>query len=119
MARPKKTATEKRSVAFTIKLTEDERNQLAKAGAVTGMSARIFARVKLMTGRFPQAIMPRVDLDTYLELKKIGVNLNQLTKRANAGFLPPGLIKVLEHLGQQQQAIIQLLMNHDSQSKDR
>jgi hypothetical protein len=109
MARPKKIATEKRSVAFTIKLTEDERNQLVKAAAVTGMSARIFARVKL----------PRVDLDTYLELKKIGVNLNQLTKRANAGFLPPGLIRVLEHLGKQQQEIIQLLMNHDSQSKDR
>ncbi|UEG55334.1 MobC family plasmid mobilization relaxosome protein [Mucilaginibacter daejeonensis] len=53
-------------------------------------------------------------MDTYRELKKIGVNLNQLTKRANAGILPPGLILALEHLGAQQQLIIQILLNDDN-----
>ncbi|MDT3403756.1 MobC family plasmid mobilization relaxosome protein [Mucilaginibacter terrae] len=119
MARPLKDSEEKRSVVFPIRLTKDENKRLIKLAGICGKQPSILVREKVFSGRFPEPRKARLEIDTYRELKKIGVNLNQLTKRANSGFLPPGLIMVLEHLARQQQEIIKILLNHDSQSKDR
>jgi hypothetical protein len=76
-------------------------------------------RSKLFKGHFPNTRLPKIDADTYVELKKIGVNLNQLTRHANSGKLPVGIDKTLAALWRQEEKILRLLLKNDSGSKDR
>jgi len=118
MARPKLSEDKKLSRRFIFRLTEDELKLLRGLAAASGRKPAIVVREKLFTGKYPQPKMPRIDLQTYLELKKIGVNLNQMAKKANSNMLPYGIGQQLKQLLDQQQTIIKLLSN-DSQSEDR
>ena len=118
MARPKVHEESRRAINFTIRLTADEQKRLDKAAEICGKTPAVIVRAKLFKGKFPEAKIARVDLDTYRELKKIGVNINQLTKKANSNILPYGLVPGLIKLQRQQEKLINLLL-HDSQSKDR
>eukprot|EP01037_Dinobryon_pediforme_P007471 gene7471-7535_t len=75
---------------------------------------------KLFKGKFPEARIPKVDLDTYVELKKIGVNINQQTKQLNAASQKIGKsflgalnynIKKLYHPDQKKRAELSLKPN--------
>jgi hypothetical protein len=43
-------------------------------------------RLKLFKGKFPEPKTAKLDLHIFLELRKIGVNLNQLTKKGQFRF---------------------------------
>jgi hypothetical protein len=118
MARPRLNEDKKLSKRFIFRLTENELKLLHGVAAMSGKKPAIVVREKLFTGKYPQPKMPRIDLQTYLELKKIGVNLNQMAKKANSNMLPYGTGKQLKELLDQQQTLINLLLN-DSQSEDR
>lgn len=118
MARPRLSEDKKLSKRFIFRLTEDELKLLRSLAATSGKKPAIVVREKLFTGKYPQPKMPRVDLQTYIELKKIGVNLNQMAKKANANILPYGISQQLKQLLAQQQIIINLLLN-DSGSESR
>jgi hypothetical protein len=118
MARPKLSQDKKLSRRFIFRLTEDELNLLRSIATTAGKKPAIIVRAKLFTGKYPQSKIPRVHLQTYLELKKIGVNLNQMAKKANINVLPYGIGHQLKQLLNQQQTIINLLMD-DSESEDR
>jgi hypothetical protein len=118
MGRPKMEREKKLSQRFIFRLTEDELNRLNKAAEVCGKAPGTIVRAKLFKGKFPEPKTAKLDLNTFLELRKIGVNLNQLTKKVNSGFLAVGLASVLMKLRQQQEAIIKNLI-HDSQSENR
>ncbi|GAA4907566.1 MobC family plasmid mobilization relaxosome protein [Mucilaginibacter defluvii] len=111
MARPKVSKEEKRSVIFTIRLTLEEQRKLNELGAMFGISPRLLAREKIFRGSYPKQKMPRIDVDVYTELKKIGININQLARHVNSGKVPYGLRKVLLELSEQQQLIIKLLLD--------
>ncbi|HEY8781190.1 MAG TPA: plasmid mobilization relaxosome protein MobC [Mucilaginibacter sp.] len=119
MGRPRISKEAVRSVNFTIRLTETEQRTLEKVANTCGLSPSALVREKVLKGRFPEPRPGRIDLDTYLELKKIGVNLNQLTRLANAGRMNQKLVELLVNLWKQQQQIISLLLNHDSHSENR
>jgi len=57
-------------------------------------------------------------MQTVVELKRIGVNLNQMAKKANVNILPNGMKEQLTELHAQQKTIINLFLN-DSQPEDR
>ncbi|WP_158991115.1 plasmid mobilization relaxosome protein MobC [Mucilaginibacter sp. L196] len=118
MGRPKMERDKKLSRRFIFRLTEDELNRLNKAAEACGKAPGTIVRVKLFRGRFPEPKTAKLDLHTFLELRKIGVNLNQLTKKVNSGFLATGLLPILMKLKQQQEIIINQLI-HDSQSENR
>lgn len=59
----------------------------------------------------------RLDVATYLELKKIGVNVNQLAKHVNATKVLSGTPLLLELLAQQDK-IIKILIS-DSGTENR
>jgi hypothetical protein len=81
MARPKVPSTELRSVNFTIRITKSEQQQLVRLGEICGKAPRTLAREKIFKGRFPHAKMAKLDLNYYLELKKIGVNRFDINKK--------------------------------------
>lgn len=119
MGRPRSDKEKLRDINFTLRLTAGEMKNIDEAVATCGKAAGELIRCKLFTGKFPDAKTARLELKTYLELKKIGVNLNQLTKLAHAGRIDMNLIKILMQLLRQQEIIIAQILYHDSQSKDR
>jgi hypothetical protein len=118
MARPKVPSAQKRTVKFTLQLTSAEKQQLTELAQHCGKAPATLAREKIFTGRFPQPRAARTDLKMYTELRKIGVNLNQLTWGANAGFKSPWLMPTLQRLEEQQDIIIAALV-YDRQPADR
>ena len=118
MARPVVPAADKRSVKFTLQLTQPEKEQLIKLAETCGKAPAVLAREKIFRGRFPEPKTPKIELYTYTELKRIGVNLNQLTRRANAGIISTALLTTLFKLEQKLDALTAKLI-YDSQSKDR
>ena len=118
MARPRVDKEKKLSRRFIFRLTEDELARIITAAQTCGLPAGTLVRVKLFKGKFPQARTPRLDVQVYTELKRSGVNLNQLTRKVNSGQLPMELLSVLFKLQRQQETIIAIL-TYDSQPKDR
>lgn len=118
MSRPKLAAEHRRSVNFTVLLTEAELKKLESLAKLCGKAPGILLRNKVFKGKFPEPKLAKLDLDSYLELKKIGVNLNQLAKKANAGVLPVGMLGLIMKLLKQQETIIKLLL-YDRQSENR
>jgi hypothetical protein len=119
MGRPKVNEESRRAINFTIRLTTDEQKRLEKAAEICGKTPAVVVRAKLFKGKFPAAKIPRIELNTYLELKKIGTNLNQLTRLANAGKISKFFNQVLMQLMKQQQTIIDQIIHHDSDSENR
>lgn len=119
MGRPKLDHNARRSVNLIVRLTNAEKTQIEKAAATCGVSPGVMVREKLFKGKFPQARIARIELDTFLELKKIGVNLNQLTRLAHAGRINSTFGYTLNQLLKQQQLIITQLLRYDSHSENR
>ncbi len=118
MGRPRKEREQKRILRINLRFTGEEYKLLEDVSISCGLPVYILIREKLLNGRFPKPKAAKVDLAVYLELKKIGVNVNQLARHANAGKFPFGILTVLNKLMEQQQFIIKLLL-HDSSSENR
>jgi hypothetical protein len=118
MARPKLTTDIKLSKRLIFRLSEAELSTLSAIAKDSGLPLGVMIRRKLFSGKFPNPIMPRIELAVYMELKKSGVNLNQLTKKVNSGKLPLALYVELVKLQKQQQTIIELLL-YDRHSENR
>ena len=118
MARPKLSTDNRRSINFTVRLTGDELNRLVRLADQYGKAPGTLMRYKFFNSKFPEPKMAKLDLDTYLELKRIGVNLNQLARKANAGVLPTGMLGIITKLLKQQETLIKLLL-HDRQPENR
>jgi hypothetical protein len=118
MGRPQKVSEEKRSEKITFRLTRVEKNDLKNAAGVCGVSTGNLIREKLLKGKFPKARMPKTDVAVYAELKKIGTNVNMLSKLVNAGKVPISMLTILEKLKAQQDKIIRILID-DSHSENR
>jgi hypothetical protein len=118
MARPRKADNAKKTYRLIIRLNADERKTVETVAKIKGLKAYAYGRLKLLDGRVQKTIIAEIDHAVYLELKKIGVNLNQLTRIANSGRLPFGIRELLLKLAEQQQLIIKILLR-DRDSEDR
>lgn len=119
MARPKVSPSEKRSLKITFRVTEKQRQRLLILAEACGTTPGDLVRTKIFKGHFPATPLAKIDEDTYIELKKIGVNLNQLTRHANSGKFPFGIDKTLAALLRQEEKILRLLLADDSRSENR
>jgi hypothetical protein len=115
MARPRKDKEHKLSKVVVIRLSETELKQLQIYSESCGQPVGTLVRVKLFTGRFPDPLMPKTDHLLYVELNRIGNNINQLARRANSGFMyrqhTQSLIQALDKLTIQQECIVSQLLN--------
>lgn len=85
MARPTKEKKDQRYIRFTIRLTEVESTHLQKLSAYAGLQASEVIREAVFRNRILQAKVPVLDQQTYVELKRIGNNINQIAKHLNSG----------------------------------
>lgn len=94
MARPKKDPTARRSAQVNLRLSPVELHTLNQKAEAAGMNLTAFARAAALSRKLPTAQGPAVDFETRAELRRIGVNLNQIAKALNArrAALPASLV---------------------------
>jgi hypothetical protein len=112
MGRPKKDTDQKLAKVIVIRVTDAELKKLEQLSIMCGQYLAVLIRKKLFTGNYPKPITPKITVQLYAELNRIGVNLNQLTRHVNSGMLPLGLRQLLEELSKHEQIIIDHLL-HD------
>ncbi|OZC01126.1 plasmid mobilization protein [Rubricoccus marinus] len=77
--RPKKAEATGRTSRVHVLLTAAEKARVRREASAGGLSISEYAR-RRMLGR---SVVPRVDADAERQLRRIGVNLNQLARVAN------------------------------------
>jgi hypothetical protein len=115
MARPKANDSDKRLVQVNIRLTTDENSKVNQFASASGLSPANWIRARIFTGKFPTPKLSPLDASIYRELKRIGINLNQVTHKINAGECPKEYLPQLLELTRLLNKIINLLI-HDRQS---
>ena len=92
---------QQRSKRIIIRLTQKERELAEVKAQKTGLSLSELFRASTLKQRLPRKVT-HIAADTYRELAKISINLNQLTLAANAAIklrqTPPANPKLLETL---------------------
>jgi hypothetical protein len=88
MARPRINDSDKRVVQVNIRLTKEEIKKVNQYASTSGMSPANWIRYKVFVGKFPPVKLSPIDTALYQELKRIGVNLNQVTHKINQGDFP-------------------------------
>lgn len=84
MARPKKKDRERREKTIRARVTDAEKNYCIEQADLAGLDETEYVRRRVLGHKI---ILPpsKADAVLLMELNRIGVNLNQLTKQANAG----------------------------------
>lgn len=118
MGRPTIDDSKKRTGQVNIRLTSAE-IQIVKARAETsGLSPANWIRYKIFTGKFPPMKFSPLEVAFYQELRRMGVNLNQIAKQLNQQKSPSDTIQVLSSLQLLLNKILKLLL-HDRQHDKR
>lgn len=95
MGRPKKQPADRRTISLSCRLTEAERLVIEQAATRAGMSASDYVRKQLLSGKVIVRETRRLDHAAFDQLRRIGVNLNQLTRIANrTGKIPYEIAKL-------------------------
>lgn len=95
MARPKKQPAERRTVSLSCRVTPLERLRIDAAAAQAGLSPSEYIRRQALTGRVSVQEKRTLDPAVFNQIRRIGVNLNQLTRLAHKeGKVPPELRRV-------------------------
>lgn len=91
----------KRGIVTTLRLTADERVQIDRKANEAGMLLSDYMRQQSLRGQIVRYEMQQMQLpfEVLLEMKRIGVNLNQIARAMNSGFgPPPELVSVCSRL---------------------
>jgi hypothetical protein len=81
VARPEKNPDDRASAAFRVRLTAAEREQLDAKAVAAGVTLSKLIRTAVLSYRLPS---PPVTREAVNELNRIGGNLNQIARHANA-----------------------------------
>ncbi len=108
MARPKKQAGEGRDKMIFSRVTRDEKSYVKQQAELADLSDSEYIRNRVLGYKI---IPPKSQMEMALvmELNRIGVNLNQLTKHANAGKTMPYSI---EHTMNEIREVLARVMVH-------
>lgn len=87
MARPKKPTQELRDETVRMRVNSVERAQIEHSASMLSLTLSDFLRNRALGYRLPSSTkLDRKQMDSaVVALMRLGVNLNQLTKHANAG----------------------------------
>ena len=86
--RPKLDPAAVRRLNLSVRLSPAEYAALRERAAQLGMKPGQFLRHTGLTRRLPPPPVPAVNREQYANLARMANNINQLTRRANAGQLP-------------------------------
>lgn len=102
MARPKKDVRKLKAIIVSFRLNVDRYLELANNAETVGLTIPQFIRKKLSGSVLTRMRYSPIDRKVYVELSRIGNNINQLTKQAHLGMRNPvcldGQLKELKSL---------------------
>lgn len=102
MARPKKDVKAVKAIIVSFRLNVDRYLELANNAETLGMTIPQFIRKKISGSVLTKMRYAPIDRKVYVELSRIGNNINQLTKQAHLGMRNPvhleAQLKELKHL---------------------
>lgn len=95
--RPKGDPIKVRHMTIGVRVNPAEWQTLQLRARHMGMSPAQWLRTAALSRRMPPPPVPEVNRKTYGELARLGVNLNQIAKAANAGrtVVPFGVLREL------------------------
>lgn len=117
MARPKMNPTERRTAQLGLRLSPAELAAIQERADKAGMNVTAFTRAAALSRKLPAAPASTVDFETRAELRRIGVNLNQIAKAMNARreALPASLVATCARLD----ALFDRIMPDGAQGHER
>ncbi|MEO2053451.1 MAG: plasmid mobilization relaxosome protein MobC [Allomuricauda sp.] len=99
MARPKKKIRELRAIRVNVRMTVDEYLILSQNASTLGITIPDYIRKRVTGKTLPRKRILLEDRQLFIELGRIGNNINQLTKKVHLGMKhPPMLINQLAEL---------------------
>lgn len=102
MARPKKDVKALKAIIVSFRLNVDRYLELANNAEAMGLTIPQFIRKKISGSVLTRMRYSPIDRRVYVELSRIGNNINQLTKQAHLGMRNPvdleGQLKELQRL---------------------
>lgn len=117
MARKKLPLNQLKTKRINLWLTKDEYQSLLLLAETSALHLNDWLRKYIFSRQFPPAKMSPLTKESIMELNKIGVNLNQLTKLANASKeYSTGLISVAQDLEVKIKELKSLILNYDSKT---
>ena len=109
MARPKIDAERLRTATIGVRVSPAEYDRLKAKASAMGMTPAQWLRAAALERQLPPPPAPALNVETYRELARIGVNLNQVAARINAGQaaaeiprdIAAGLVRLLQTIQRQ------------------
>jgi phage-related holin len=117
MARPKKNIRELKAIWVNVRMTIDEYLILSENASALGITIPDYIRKKVTGKALPRKRILLGDRKLFIELGRIGNNINQLTKKVHLGMkYPPMLIAQLSELKSTLDTLKSNIVNRDSQA---
>ena len=109
MARPKKQTEDKRAQVMQARVSPTEHAEILLRAAQASVSPSEFLRRSALSAEVVVQAEQASDFETVDQLRRIGVNLNQLARVANkTGYMPDGLEEALAKVDQLLDRMIEL-----------
>ncbi len=109
MARPKKQTGDKRAQLVQARVSPAEHADILLCAAKASLSPSEFLRRSALSAEVVVQAEQSSDFETVDQLRRIGVNLNQLARVANkTGYMPDGLEEALAKVDQLLDRMIEL-----------
>lgn len=94
MPKARKSPDEVRTAPVPVRLTVPEKLTLSEIAGERGIGLSTLIRNLALNRKMPKPRTPKVDLDTYRELQKVGINLNQIARQLNSVHMIPPFEKL-------------------------
>tara|TARA_R110000764_G_scaffold46793_11_gene104946 strand:+ start:7857 stop:8234 length:378 start_codon:yes stop_codon:yes gene_type:complete len=89
MGRPKKEFTARKTIQVNVRMTADDYSKVSNNAETIGLSIAEFIRRKITKKSLPKKKVSPSDRKLFVELSRVGNNLNQIAKVLNSGIRDP------------------------------
>ncbi|CAN0605889.1 unnamed protein product, partial [Ectocarpus sp. 12 AP-2014] len=86
MGRPKKESTALKTIQVNIRMTDNDYSKVSNSAETIGLSVTEYIRRKITGKVLPKKKVSPFDRKLFVELSRVGNNLNQLARVTNSGI---------------------------------
>lgn len=108
---------QKRPIKITFRVSKAELFEIERLSRFAGMNTSDLIRMAVLTAKIKPADIPLIDQASFVELKRIGNNINQIARGINTGAIDKNLILTnIQSIRMNIAMLTTYLINHDSQN---
>lgn len=108
---------ENRPIKITFRVSKAELMEIERLCKFAGLNTSDLIRMAVLTAKIKPADIPLVDQASFVELKRIGNNFNQIARSINADTIEQGvLLANIQAIKNKLDMLTNYLVNHDSKN---